>query len=219
MPIVYQLVVPEQYQEALDLFNNYFLPYNPVQRALKCTLPVDKSDQEIMKCLKQDLSWCAIDEETGKMVGVRIPGSETIDELSDVQPTFDQFVASGWSKEWSAIWMLLQSAMDTKKILIANQENKILELFAVCVHLDYFQRGIATELVKRTLAHSVKVGFTFAGVICTSAYAQRLFKKLEFTKVKELPYSTYIDPGSNLVIFKDVEEPHKSAVSYIKKLV
>ena len=62
------------------------------------------------------------------------------------------------------------------------------------------------------------MGFTFAGVICTSAYSQRLFEKLDFIKVEELFFSTYIDNGSNTVLFKDVEEPHRSTASYVNKL-
>ncbi len=216
--LVYELVTPDRYQEALDLFNNYFLPHNPVLVPVHCTTQVDLMDKKILSLLKEGLSWCAIDKETGKMVGVRITGSETLEELPDVMPTFDEFLASGWSKEWAAVWILLCTAMDTKKILIANQENKILELFALCVQSDYRKKNIATELVKRTLDHGKSVGFKFAGVICTSAFAQRLFEKLEFTKVEELFYSTYIDIGSNTALFKDVEEPHRSAATYVKKL-
>ncbi len=215
---MYQLVTPEQYKEALDLFNDFFLPLNPVQRAVGCTTQTDSSDQEILKCLKQGLSWCVIDERTGKIVGVRITGSEKITELPDTMPTFDKYLQHGWSKEWSAIWVLLNSAMDVKKTLTTYQESKMLELFALCVHPDHQKLGIATELVKRTLDHGVKCGFSFAGVICTSAYAQRLFEKLEFEKVKELCYATYVDSGTKSLLFKDVEEPHKAVISYVKKL-
>ena len=217
MPITYLLVAPEQYKEAIDLFNDYFLPYNAIQIAVGCTTQTDLVDQKVLECLKQGLSWCAIDEKTGKMVGVRITCSETITELSDTMPTFDEYLQCGWSKEWSAIWVLLNHAMDVKEIMKTYQESKMLELFALCVHSDYRNLGIAAELVKRTLDHGVKVGFTFAGVICTSAYAQRLFEKQGFEKVKEVCFATYVDIGTNSPLFKDVEEPRK-AISYVKKL-
>ncbi len=218
MAIAYLLVSPERYKEAIDLFNDQFLPYNPLLPPVGCTTQTDLLDQKVLECLKQGLSWCAIDEKTGQMVGVRITCSETITELSDTMPTFDEYLRCGWSKEWSAIWVLLNHAMDVKEIMKTYQESKMLELFALCVHSDYRNLGIAAELVKRTLDHGVKVGFTFAGVICTSAYAQRLFEKQGFEKVKEVCFATYVDIGTNSLLFKDVEEPHKATISYVKKL-
>ncbi len=38
--------------------------------------------------------------------------------------------------------------------------------------------------MKRTLDHGVKLGFTFAGVVCGNAYSNRIFEKLKFEKVK-----------------------------------
>ncbi len=144
--IIYERVAPDRYQEALDLYNNYFLPHNPVLVPVHCTTQVDLMDTKILSVLKEGLSWCAIDESTGKMVGVKITGSETLEELPNVMPTFDEYLASGWSKEWAAIWILLNTAMDTKKILIANQENKILDLFAVCVHSNYRQKKYCNRI-------------------------------------------------------------------------
>ena len=221
--IAYQLVTPEQYKEALDLFNDFFLPYNPVQRAVGCTAQNDLYDQENLNYLKQGLSWCAVDERTGKMVGVRVTRcSETITELPDTVPTFDEYLecgwSNGWSKEWSAINILASSVMDVKKILTTYQESKMLRLSGLCVHSDYRKLGIATELVKRTLDHGKKVGFTFAGVVCGNAYSQRIFEKQGFEKVKEVCYATYVDIETNSLFFKDVEEPHKAIIIYVCKI-
>ncbi len=69
MAIAYLLVSPERYKEAIDLFNDQFLPYNPL---VGYTTQTDLLDQKVLEYLKQGLSWCAIDEKTGATVGVRI---------------------------------------------------------------------------------------------------------------------------------------------------
>ncbi len=218
MAITYQLVTPEQFQEAIELYNTCYLPYDPVLKAVGCTVPSNLDRPMVLGYLKQGLSWCAVDKITGKMVGIRISHSQSVTDLTDAVPTFDDYIQRGWSRAWSSVWVLFSCALDFKKILTTYQEDKMMELFALCVHPDYKKRGIATELVKRNLDHAVKHGHTFAGVLCTSAYTQQLYEKQGFEKVKEVCYATYVDTRTNSFLFKDVEEPHKAAISYVKKL-
>lgn len=213
----YQLVTPSQYEEAIHLFNSEFLSHEPITRAIGCTEQTNTMDQYILSTLKENLSWCVVDQRTGRMVGVRITGSQTLDESQDV-PTFDRYVEQGYSRKWASFLLLIGAVLDTKKVLTAYHETKILKLIALCVHHDYRKKGIATELVRCTLDHAVKLGYTFAGVVCTSIYTQALFVKLGFEKVEERYYADYVDLGTNSLLFKDVEEPHKSIISYVKKL-
>ena len=191
---------------------------DPLLKAVGCTIPTGPDSQITLDCLKQGLSWCAVDEITGKMVGIRICRSQSVADFTDAVPTFDEYIQRGWSREWALAWPLFNCAMDSKQILTTYQEDKILELYAVCVLSDYKKKGIATELVKRSLDHAVNHGHTFAGVVCTSAYTQQLYEKQGFEKVKEVCYATYVDTTTNSFLFKDVEEPHKAIICYVKKL-
>ncbi len=216
--VKYQMIKPEKFQEAINLFNDQFLTYEPMSKAIQVPKHNTATDQTKHYYLEQGLSWCAVDEKSGKMVGISINCCESLADLPDVPPTFDEYVERGFSREWSSMLVLLDSALEIKSILIANQESRMYEVFAVSVHSDYKNKGIASKLVKQSLEHAVALGFTLAGVLCTSIYTQQLFEKQGFEKVKEIFYASYVDGKSNTVIFKNVEEPHKSSISYIKKI-
>ena len=222
MDIEYQLVAPEQFGEAVKLFDDHFLTDEPIMKSLgpsHLQSDIDKMNRLVLSFLKHNLSWCAIDKSTGRMVGVRITYSQSLADLPDAQLTFDELVSSGWSNEWASVMFLLDAMLDAKEILTSYKESKMLELFAVGVNSDYRNRGIASELVRRTLDHAVAVGHTIAGVVCTSIYTQKLFEKQGFEKVKEEYYGSYINAGTNSTLFQNVDKVHKSVVSYVKKLL
>ena len=214
--IRYQIVKPEQYKEALDLFNTYFLPYEPTCRGLGCGQQSEKMDEIVLDCLKSNLSWCAVEETTGKMIGLMSSRCELIDDLPDIPPTFGEYIESGLSREIASIWVLFDLVLNTKDIMKKNQERKMLMLFALCVHSAHRNKGIGGELVRRTMNHAVKCGYSLAAVICTSSFTQKIFEKLEFNKVNEIEYANYTFDGTYL--FKNVEKVHKSVISYVKKL-
>jgi ribosomal protein S18 acetylase RimI-like enzyme len=85
-------------------------------------------------------------------------------------------------------------------------------------HFSCDNRGIGTELARHTFSHAKKLGYTFADAICSNRYTQKLCERLGFEKVNEIIYATYLDPPTNTYLFKNVEEPHKSAISYVKKI-
>jgi ribosomal protein S18 acetylase RimI-like enzyme len=220
--IRYQLIAPEQYEEALAVLNKYYIPDEPMCRALKCTdmKPSKVMDAMIMKTLSKGLSWCAIDDSTGEIVGVKINSEKTLANPLDVATlTYEQCMGMGLSHELALMHVLASSVLDFKQLMLDHNETKMISFVVLTVHQSYRNKGIATELIKRSLAHLIELGYTFAGVICTGSYSQKIYNKLEFTKVKEVEYASYLDPVTNTYVFKDIEEPHKSIIGYVKKLV
>ncbi len=216
--IKYQLIVPEQFDEAIKLFNDQFLSNAPMSKAIQAPKHNQAADQAIHHFLEQGLSWCVVDKKSGEMVGMSMNCFKSQADLPDVSPTFEEYVGHGLSRETSSVAVMLDSAFEIKSILIANQESKMFEVFALSVNSGYKHKGIASELVKRSLEHAVTLGYKLAGAICTSFYTQRLFEKHGFERVKEVCYATYVDTRTNSCLFKNVEEPHKAAISYVKKL-
>ena len=169
MAVSYQLVVPERFEEAVQLVNNYFLTDEPLLNSIgHRQSDIEKLNQLILRYLEQNLSWCAVDESTGRLVGVAICFCKSITDLPNATPTFDEFVKGGWSRELASILFLLNSLLDGKEILTSYKESKMFELFVGVVHPDYRNRGIAIEIARRALDHAVTVGFTLAGVVCTN---------------------------------------------------
>ncbi len=218
MPVTYKIVTPDLFQKAYGLYKEYYLPYDPVLKAVGCTEVCNNDTKMVFGFLEQGLSWCAVDEDTGKMIGIHINHCISMAELPDLQPTVQDYVTRGWSKQWALVWHLFGCAFDIKQILAKYKADKIMEFFALCVHSDYKRRGIATEVVKRSLHHASQCGHTLFAVLCTSAYTQQLYEKQGFDKFNEVQYSMYVDSETQTPLGKDVEEPHKAIISYVKQL-
>jgi hypothetical protein len=216
--IRYQLVGTEELQEALALFNNHFLAGEPMTKSFNRNVQSPGIDSMMLSMLKEGMSWCAIDEMTGEMVGVFITSEDSLASLPDAPLTYEQYLEMGISKEWCSVFLLFDAVLDIKKVMLEHNETKSFKLFALGIHCDHRNRGIGAELAKCTISHAMKLGYTFADAICSNRYTQKLCERLGFEKVNEIIYATYLDPPTNTYLFKNVEEPHKSAISYVKKI-
>ena len=209
--------MPEQYAEALDFFNKHYIPNEPTRKGLGCGKQSDKFDEVVLNFFEDNLSWCALEESTGEMIGLRINQHESIDNLPDVLPTFEQYVKSGWSKELSSILVLLDDVFNAKEIMRQYKETKMLVLWALCVHSAHGKKGIGGELVRRALIHGKDcAGYSLAGVVCTNSFGKNIFEKMEFEKVKEIKYSSYTVEGKYL--FRNIDKLHQSISTYVKRL-
>ena len=113
---------------------------------------------------------------------------------------------------------MLDLMLDYKKVITNYQADQMLGLFAVGVHSEYRNEGIAAELVRQTLSHAAKQGFNVAGVICTSVYTQNLFERQGFEKLQTEYYASYMDASTKSTPFENVDKIHQCVISYVKKL-
>ena len=220
--IIYQRVAPEHFLEAIEF---YFLAHEPTMTSGSrgsnhLQSDIDKMDQMALNYLKQDLSWYAVDADTGKIVGLRIAYSQSLGDTPDTPLTSDEYVERGFSRHFACVMAMLDLMLDYKKVMIKYQErnSKILGLFAVGMHSKYRNEGIAAELVRRTLGHAVKEGFNVAGVICTSVYTQNLFERQGFEKLQMEYYASYVDASTKSTPLENVDKIHQCVISYVKKL-
>ena len=221
--VIYQMVVPEQFKEAVEFFNDHFLLNEPSltgssRGSNHIQSDIDKMDQLVLDFLKYNLSWCAVDANTSKIVGLSVTHSQLLGDPPDTPPTSDEYVERGFSRHFACVMAMLDLMLDYKKILATYQESKALDVFAVGVHTEYRNEGIATELVRRTLDHAVKLGFTLAGVLCTSTYTQKLFERQGFETLQKEYYASYVDASTKSTPLEKVDKTHQCVISYVKKL-
>ena len=218
--IRYQIVTSDQYEECVTFFYAHFLAYEPLTQSRGCCTQrgyrITEMDKLVLGMLKSGLSWCAIDEATNDIIGLRLCCGEFIDDLPENTPTLEQYIEQGWPEDFAHVEVLVDTVLDHKAMMKQYKKTKMLYLFGVATHVAYKRMGIATELVKLALLYGAKCGYSFAGVTCTSKFAQNLFEKQGFQQVKEIVYATYSVNGE--VVFKHVEEPHKSAIGYVKEI-
>jgi ribosomal protein S18 acetylase RimI-like enzyme len=148
-------VLPEQFKEAVEFFNDHFLAHEPStisgsRGSNHLQSDVDKVDELVLDFLKYNLSWCAVDADTGKIVGLSVAHSQSLTDSPDrsTPPTSDKYVEGGFSRHFACMLAMLDLMLDYKKILTSYQVSKALEVFAVGVHSEYRNKGIAAELVR-----------------------------------------------------------------------
>jgi hypothetical protein len=214
MTILYKLIAPEQYGEVLDFFNDHFMPENLLNKYFGCTGRTDVVDKMILDHLKENLSWCAIEERSDKMIGMCINRERSLDILPDTPPTYEDYIQRGFSKELALVFIFLGNMLNTKQLLVEYNETKMFEPFAAAVLPHYRSSGICTELIKRSLEHAAILGYTFSGATCSSFYSQRVVEKCGYQMIKEFDYATCVHPVTNTHIL--MEDPHKSSKCYIK---
>ncbi len=177
-----------------------------------------KLDTRLLQHLEEGLSWCAIDNTTGEIIGVRLCHGVTIDEVPETMPTYEEYIECGWSKEFTLVWLQEDAVFNTKEIFDLHcKPAKLLKLCGIGVHVDYRHKGIGSELMKRALIDASAKGYSLTGGICSSYYSQKLFEKQGFKKHKEMGYTKF---GSiyNVAVCKGVDDIHKSIISYIKNI-
>jgi ribosomal protein S18 acetylase RimI-like enzyme len=210
--IRYEIIGPERFDEALHILNTH---YAAEEVEYKC-LDV-KVDHMVFDGLDKGMCWSAIDETTNDMVGVKFTTGVSLDSLPDDPLTYEEYLQKGYSKQLALHLVFYNAIFDFKQLMLDYNQTNMLYLSKLYVYPNYRNRGIATQLVKESIAHGIKLGYKFAGACCSSPYSQMLFEKLNFEKAKEFEYATYIHPVTNTAIFSSIEDP-KSVITYVKIL-
>ena len=76
------------------------------------------------------------------------------------------------------------ATLDIKEVLKQYNETKLLKLGGLAVDPGYENKGIASELVRRSLADGSQKGFSLAGVAATGKASQSIIRKLGFQEIK-----------------------------------
>ena len=218
--ISYQIVTSDQYEECVAFFYAHFLAYEPLTQSRGCCTQrgyrITEMDKVVFRMLKSGLSWCAIDEATNEIIGLRLCCGEFIDDLPENTPTLEQYIEQGWPDDYAPILVLNDAVLDHKAMMKQYKKTKMLNLFAVGTHVAYRRMGVASELVRLALLYGAECGYSYAGVQCNSKFSQKLFEKQGFQQIKEIVYATYRLNGE--IVFESVEEPHKSIIGYVKEI-
>ncbi len=206
--ISYRRVEPALFQQALSFYRTQFVPQYPPFQCLGCQ-PCAKLDKQVLNCLeKYSLSWCAIENKTGEMVALKISNAVNIDEVPETTPTYEEYIESGWSKEFALAWLLEDAVFNEKQILKTFKKTVLVKLDDIVTHVDYRNKGIGGELFTRSLIDAAAQGYSFAGAVTTSYVSQKLLEKHGFRKIKEIEYARFLI--KNEAVFKHMSKAHKS---------
>ena len=214
-----QIIQPSRYEETMSFCYDNFLLKGPLGKALFDSAPQRNPafDKLLLTCLQSNLSWCALsgrDGENGggEIIGVLLSSSVDVDDLPDDEMTYNGFIASGATPQLASVLALWNEILDLKQLLIQQKQSKLFYMQIGCVHDDYMNTRIGTDVFVQSMEHAIAQGYSLITSISTSYYTQKVFEKNGFRRIKEIKYSEYVVNGKT--VFKNVEQPHQSAVSY-----
>ena len=215
--ISFAVLEPDYYQRALQFYRETFIPREPVLYCLGChKMSNEKSDGMMLQHFSENLTWIAIDESTGKLVGIRVSHCIAAKDLSDNTQTYEDHIQSGWSEAFAALNVINDATLDVKEVLKQYNETKLLKLHSLGVDPAYGNKGIASELVRRSLADGSKKGFSLAAVVATGNASQRIFRKLGFQEIKAVYYKDFHINGEPRL--KNIDCGTESQISFVKKI-
>ena len=151
--VIYQVIDSSRYEETLSFYyDNYAVDEPLIKAAHESVAPAGRNaaiDKFMLFSMQSDLSWCAIDEESGKIVGIRISYGIDVND-PDHERTYEDCIAMGMTPQLANVFVFLGTTLNhsfnTKQILMEQKKTKQVFMLVLSVDSDYSKMGIATEL-------------------------------------------------------------------------
>lgn len=197
--------------DLVHLHDTYFLNQEPIQMAHP-----DKAEQSnefsfFLENTKQKLVLVATDDQQ-KLVGFLL--TKILTENSAV---FFKKLAKSEEKSFNADLLNILAYITEKSDILKKFDLKdCFQIFMVCVHADYQNQSIATNLFKAAFALAKSKGFPLISVDCTSKFTSNIAEKLSMDLISTVTYEEYNNQLGKCV-FTPVP-PHTSIKTFVKAL-
>jgi predicted GNAT family acetyltransferase len=218
----FHLVEPADYEEALNLFWNHFMPFEPATRLAGCCTKIGyrihNLDLMLRDMLKRNMCFMAKSQQ-GDMVGVIfcIIDNKVKNTICE-SPTKSEYLRQGWPVDFTPVLLLLDQLCDHQKIMLDKGMSQMLDLFALVVRTDFRGQGIATQLITKALNEAKTMGIPLVCITCSSNFSQRCSVKLGFKVENSILYKDWYCEGQKIVKDEDIDPIHPAAISYFKIL-
>ena len=87
---------------------------------------------------------------------------------------------------------------------------------AVCVVESFRKRGVAQELIKKSIELAKSKNAEFYTVHAVSCFARKIFEKLGFSVLNEIFYKEYFKADPEII--SEISNLHPSATFFVKRL-
>lgn len=96
------------------------------------------------------------------------------------------------------------------------RDSNVLEIRIISVDTNWRGKGVAKNLIEKTMEIAKEQGFHYIRADCTSFFSGKLCARLGFDAIYNLNYSDYMDEDGKPIF--SPASPHTAAVTYVKKL-
>jgi len=205
---------PEHSDQVLRLLEESFVPREPLCMAVDSVwedfLPGFLHMKEVVN---EGHSFVALNP-ASRVVGCRI--STLLKIPRNVEPEPNLIDIAGDSEKLTILMSVFRSFLAgwTKELPDCHVA---LEFILMCVEEQYGGKGIAGELVKKSLALAEELKVDYVYTVATNWKSQKVFEKLKFTTIRMKNYDEFVDEdGKPLLKMKDGSTCVKWMVKKIK---
>lgn len=207
------LITEEYYEKALKLARDSFTNDEPINKSVGLGWS-DDLEALWMSVLKQNISLMLINKENGDVMGFRTFAFESKNDIND-NDKHDQTEPS--DEAFGKVYGFLKHCEMKAHIYDHFGVNEIVHFFAISVDAKYRQNRLGSKLMTLTVDFLKNLGVTPLVIKAegTSMYSQKIFQKLGFETILEIPYCDYVVDGK---VILDNTGDHKSAKVFGKRI-
>ena len=216
--IEFKIVTEDMVEEAIEFLWENFYPDEPVRRSLEGGRGL-LLDRFTKLYIGKGWSIAALDQ-TGKIIGLRVGKIVTPDDqfetamakesvkrvlcmISNITNAYNSLQTYFLRRERLGYSVLgFMEKNDAKRVYVGN---------GVCTASNYRGKGLATQLVAKSIEVAKNEGCDYVYVCVSGNYSSKLFDRLGFTVESELRYDEFVDESGQPLI-KDTREHVKAQV-------
>ncbi|CAG7728791.1 unnamed protein product [Allacma fusca] len=175
---VFRLATDEDFPKISDLLRDNFFTSEPLT-VLWGTSEEYERDVDMMcrAMLGDNLSFLALDAATNEVAGVRL-NFHNARESQPAPPT---------NQNAKRITYLLRLLNEKSQLFDTYKIEEFANLFTTCVHKNYRQRGLVTEIYRRTIALTRERGYFLAMATFTNPFSRAGAAKVGFQELARIP--------------------------------
>ncbi|XP_076825355.1 uncharacterized protein LOC143470941 [Clavelina lepadiformis] len=203
------------HNQVRDFIWKYYSELNPLRRMLglhKSEKVMVIDDDRVAAKLREGVCTGVIEKRSGKLAAVALDsissGSEEAFRLKCVSKS------SQYPPNFYKMLGMFDIVRRCSPRFLKNEKLYQLSMFAI--HPDYNGLGLATKLTLKGEENATVTGCKYVVVISTSAYMEKVFNKLEYTKFAEINYADYLNRcGGDM---ERIVPPHLKMTSFYKQV-
>lgn len=215
--VKFELVKKADIDPTMKFITENFFREDPLCRSLciyaskaKCEGPMELL---LRDSLRHGMTFIAREGNENQIVGACINNRNCPWDAQKLEEYAKQ-VHDGSMKKLFYIWALMSREPNIHQEL---HLNSIFEIGMLSIDNRFSQRGIGTELVKRSLELGRDLNFSYARMDCTSDYSMRIAEKLNMIRLWDVSYKNILmQDGKTPLAIPDY--PHSQAAVYYTHL-
>ncbi|PNF20604.1 hypothetical protein B7P43_G04266 [Cryptotermes secundus] len=206
----------ERYNDVINHLRNNFFADEPLNHAVSLCRPGEphaELEEHSLTTLRDGLSQMAVHTDTGQVIGVALNGIQHPGDIAAAQAKLETMA----DVKFRRIFDLLYGVNRSLDLFKQHGVDRIFECRILSVDKRFRGRGLARELLQRSVVTARESGFKVFKEDATGFFSQRVAESLGLQTVRQIRYSDYMAEDTGEVVFK-MPAPHDTLKIMVKIL-